>query len=73
VGNDPNRDVEIFGNNNLLEMRPQHITDENGNPAWSPGWWDIRDWARYYELLTGESPRGTMKWYSHGKFNDPII
>ena len=70
---DPDKDIEIFGRENLADAIPQRITDENGNPSWSPGWWDIRDWARYYELLTGESPRGTMKWYSHGKFNDPII
>lgn len=70
---DPNKDIEIFGVTNLTEAIPTHITDENGNPAWSPGWWDIRDWSRYYELLTGEAPRGTMKWYSHGKFDTSEI
>jgi hypothetical protein len=38
------------------------------NGDWSPGWWDIRDWANYYKLLTGtvEDPLYTMKWYSQG-------
>ena len=38
------------------------------NGDWSPGWWDIRDWADYYKLLTGtiEDPTYTMKWYSQG-------
>ena len=34
------------------------------NGSWSAGWWDIRDWATYYELLTQEKPKYTMKWYS---------
>lgn len=34
--------------------------------SWSPGWWDIRDWAKYYQLMlnTEEIPKYTMKWYS---------
>lgn len=32
--------------------------------SWTAGWWDIRDWAAYYELLTGEYPNKTMKFYS---------
>lgn len=34
--------------------------------SWSPGWWDIRDWAEYYKLMlnTTETPAYTMKWYS---------
>lgn len=34
--------------------------------SWSPGWWDIRDWAEYYKLMlnTEEDPKYTMKWYS---------
>jgi hypothetical protein len=32
--------------------------------SWSRGWWDIRDWYEYYQLLTGEGPNYTMKWYS---------
>lgn len=37
-----------------------------GDGTWTPGWWDIRDWARYYKLLTNttEDPSGTMKFYS---------
>lgn len=32
--------------------------------SWTAGWWDIRDWYEYYQLLTGEIPNATMKWYS---------
>ena len=41
---------------------------QNENGSWSPGWWDIRDWARFYMLLTDDSefPNGTMKFYSRG-------
>lgn len=44
--------------------KPQRM--DNGD--WSPGWWDIRDWAAYYKLLmaTEEDPMYTMKWYSQG-------
>lgn len=38
------------------------VQQEDG--SWSRGWWDIRDWYEYYELLTGEGPNYTMKWYS---------
>jgi hypothetical protein len=36
--------------------------------SWTPGWWDIRDWAAFYKLLTAttEDPPYTMKWYSTG-------
>ena len=39
--------------------------------TWTPGWWNIKDWARYYKLLkrTDEDPRGTMKFYSSGDEN----
>ena len=67
-GNVLDHDAEIFGANIPNNVIPKK-TEENGLPVWTPGWWDIRDWARYYELLTGEKPRGTMKWYSHGKFD----
>lgn len=38
------------------------------NGDWTPGWWDIRDWASYYKLLTGNDtdPPYSMKWYSRG-------
>lgn len=41
----------------------------NGQYKWEPGWWDIRDWARYYKLVTtgnenSTDPNGTMKFYS---------
>lgn len=38
------------------------LQQEDG--SWSRGWWDIRDWYEYYQLLTGEGPNYTMKWYS---------
>ena len=38
------------------------VRQEDG--SWSPGWWDIRDWAEYYEALTREKPIYTMRWYS---------
>ena len=38
--------------------------EKNADGSWAPGWWDIRDWAQYYKLLTGKEPMGTMKWYS---------
>ena len=36
--------------------------------SWTAGWWDIRDWATYYKILTAttEEPPYTMKWYSTG-------
>ena len=37
---------------------------QNEDGSWTRGWWDIRDWYEYYELLTGEAPNYTMKWYS---------
>ena len=40
----------------------------NVTNRWSPGWWDIRDWARYYRMIKGlfDDPNGTMKFYSSG-------
>lgn len=44
---------------------PTTIIDEEGNCiGWEAGWWDIRDWYRYYELLMKEKPNGSIKWYS---------
>lgn len=40
--------------------------------SWTPGWWSIQDWARFYELLTGEQPRDTMKFYSQGTLDGCI-
>lgn len=39
------------------------------NGSYTAGWWDIRDWHDYYYSLTGEEPRGTMKWYSSNDLN----
>jgi hypothetical protein len=35
--------------------------------SWTPGWWDIRDWAEFYERITGEMPKYSMKYYSKNK------
>ena len=50
------------------DMPPNLIRPEKkANGLYTPGWWDIRDWARYYKLVmnTDEDPKYTMKWYSH--------
>lgn len=40
---------------------------KKANGLWTPGWWDIRDWASFYKLImdTDEDPPYTMKWYSY--------
>ena len=59
----------------INDFKPKYSIPENldlpekqVNGSWSPGWWDIRDWATFYKLLTGskEDPPYTMKWYSKG-------
>lgn len=42
--------------------------------GWEPGWWDIRDWAAYYKIVTqtNENPNGTMKFYSSNDGNGCI-
>ena len=43
--------------------------------TWTPGWWDIEDWAKYYSIISGKMnddgtvsdanlPNKSMKWYS---------
>ena len=53
-----------------------HLTlpTKRTNGTWTPGWWDIRDWAAYYKLLTNTTadPDGTMKFYSSGDANGCI-
>ena len=44
------------------EYLEQPYQKESGE--WTGGWWDIRDFHDYYQMLTGISPNGTMKWYS---------
>ena len=41
-------------------IEPQRLA----NYDWTPGWWDIRDWYEYYNLLTRSIPSYSMKWYS---------
>ena len=52
---------------NINLTLPQWVNDSDGG-YWGPGWWDIRDWARYYKLImnTDETPNATMKYYSYG-------
>lgn len=47
---------------NDILTKPKKLADG----SWTPGWWDIRDWASYYKLLTNTTidPPYTMKWYS---------
>jgi hypothetical protein len=40
---------------------------KNEDGSWTPGWWDIRDWAEFYERITGEMPKYSMKYYSKNK------
>ena len=47
-------------NRHGMSTTPQKLLDG----SWSPGWWDIRDWAKYYEIITDKKPSGTMKFYS---------
>ena len=51
-----------YGIHNSLLDKP--VKKPNG--SWTAGWWDIRDWAEFYKLLTGTTvdPPYTMKWYS---------
>lgn len=57
--------------NNAFKL-PEQEKDisKNNCGTFGPGWWDIRDWARYYRLLKdldindGKYPNGTMKFYS---------
>ena len=55
----------------LPTVLKSHQPRKNGDGSWTPGWWDIRDWAAYYKLLTDttEDPNGTMKFYSRGDEN----
>ena len=43
--------------------------------SWTPGWWDIEDWAKYYSIISGKMnddgsissenlPNKSMKWYA---------
>lgn len=65
---------QLFLENDDSNIIPTKTTSNQGYPTWSKGWWDIRDWQRYYSLLTNEEqPQGTMKWYSHGKHSNGTI
>ena len=45
---------------------------KQANGSWSPGWWNIKDWGRFYQLLNDDIPKGTMKFYSRGDENGCI-
>lgn len=77
--------TEIVGNyqnkldNFTLEYKdlmPSNLTPpiKKANGTWTPGWWDIRDWAKYYKLIlnTNQDPLGTMKWYSYNSLEGCI-
>ena len=68
--NVPQLVYDAIQNFTMTERLPEELREyaptKNANGSWSPGWWDIRDWARFYELLTDEAPNGTMKFYSRG-------
>lgn len=64
-------DLSISLKERLDNYQPSYGTYEglekpqkNPDGSWTAGWWDIRDWAEYYEALTLEKPTYTMKWYS---------
>lgn len=40
------------------------VPQKTSDGSWTAGWWDIRDWAKYYEIVTDQKPSGTMKFYS---------
>lgn len=50
--------------------RPQKLADG----SWTEGWWDIRDWASYYKIITNttQDPQGTMKFYSYNSMEGCI-
>ena len=59
----------------ILNFKPKHqlhpiltAPQMKYDGSWTPGWWDIRDWAEYYKMITNskEDPLYTMKWYSQG-------
>lgn len=62
----------------ILSFQPQYSSlipyqlnraQQRADGSWSPGWWEIRDWARFYELLTGETPTLSMPVYSSNDEN----
>ena len=61
--------IELTEKLNKFELKytvpidlPAPIKQEDG--SYSAGWWDIRDWYEYYQLVKKEIPNRTMKWYS---------
>ena len=64
------QEVDNFEFNYLQEYPiPLQQPEKMSDGSWGAGWWDIRDWFEYYKMLTGEEPRGTMKWYSSNDLN----
>lgn len=58
-------DYEQLKNYKFKHPTPAGLTKpEKTAQGWTPGWWDIRDWHDYYQIVTGIEPSGTMKWYS---------
>ena len=81
--NEKRQEIEKEFQTSLDSFTPSHTEGnislqqptKNEDGSWTPGWWDIRDWAKYYAVLTSgkkeediterDYPKGTMKWYSH--------
>lgn len=40
------------------------MPQKQSDGSYTAGWWDIRDWYQYYQLIKKEEPNGSMKWYS---------
>lgn len=38
--------------------------------SWTSGWWDIRDWHKYYKILTGHDPTYHMRMYATNSNDD---
>ena len=55
-------------------IAPEEIKDSDNNRiGWTAGWWDIRDWYDYYQILTKEAPNGSIKWYSQNSDDGYIL
>ena len=63
----PDARVLVIQNFELEYPAPDGFARPQKDPqrfTFGPGWWEIRDWYRYYTLLRGEEPTGTIKFYS---------
>lgn len=64
-GTSSDEDYEQLKNYKFKYPTPAGLAQpEKTAQGWTAGWWDIRDWHDYYQIVTGIEPSGTMKWYS---------